>query len=403
MLATTAPNPGLAVVGQRTGDQSYLIDWLPSVSSEAMMIVQGLTQIRDSLRSQGKRYDLTGLFGDIEQSAEALAGGITLQASYHMSVLKVDRQSVWFGPLTTLSRVEEGLLEDQTRTSHLWRNVVRALSGIAIRNDLGIVEQLLPLPTVVIRRTNPADPAQERMVLFGLGPILAMEAIERDAPVTVLEFPDLPDYDARNIGLHLQVLLGSVSVEESFRQVTLMGEDYVSGRCSSDSQPFPEKASDLAEFLGCDPSYVYRMAQVWSLKATRRYISERQLSVNASYALVTKLRHHEDLLERGLQQAAANGLSVHETRVLAKRLAESLTRKEKRDPGKIQAKRLLTRLASLTHFLAEADALDPYLEDELAEQLTALVGLIQERVTERLDASVIALPHDDHAPLQRVD
>jgi hypothetical protein len=198
---------------------------------------------------------------------------------------------------------------------------------VAIRGDSGLVVQGLPIPLIVIARTNPNNPMQDLMLVWHLTPFLIARAHRTRNEWTTMHVvvrPDMPDGDVRNLGVHLRSESMPLTAFELVRQALLMYRDYEAGNMSTDAPPIITPR-ELAEAINCERSLVQKMETAVEVLRENEYFLSRQVSDTLASDVAQILRDYPDDLTRLIEQAVREKLSVREAKRLAREIKTERT------------------------------------------------------------------------------
>jgi hypothetical protein len=205
---------------------------------------------------------------DLVINWQSVPTGLGDDGPLHQFVEHVDPTRVW---------VDEALYvhsEDDLRgrTPEQERNLLDAYRLRQVKNDVGVTEQFVWSPLIVARRNNPQDRGQNLVLIRDLTTYqVAMKL--RWPRVEAIVYPELSDEDLRVIGLHLAMRGSAPSLEDLVRH--LLELDVLDVQATM-GRPMKGRVSmtltDAARLLGCDRSYLGRMAKYLKDEELRGFV-----------------------------------------------------------------------------------------------------------------------------------
>ncbi len=214
----------LALAPLTDAQAADLIDHLPAVQPEVAALTNAL------------------------QVFDRIPVGLGAHGPIHQAVERVRVAEIWADEdLYVFGEADEAKLSDEDI-----RNLLASYRDHAVTDATGYIRQHTFSPLILIARPNPARPTRQRLLLLrDLATLQAARLLEWDV-VEAIVYPDMSDFDIRNVGLHLALRATPPTRLEVLRQVLLMGEDWRRGRRAASSKR--PSQTDLAAILGCSQS-----------------------------------------------------------------------------------------------------------------------------------------------------
>jgi hypothetical protein len=205
---------------------------------------------------------------DLVINWQSVPAGLGDDGPLHQFVEHVDPTHIWVDEALYVHS-EEDL---RRRTSEQERNLLDAYRLRQVKNDVGVTEQFVWAPLIVARRLNPADRGQNLVLIRDLTTYqVAMKL--RWPRVEAIVYPELADEDLRVIGLHLAMRSSAPSLEDLVRhllELDMLDMQATVGRPNKGRARMT--LADAARLLGCDRSYLGRMAKYLKDDGLRGYV-----------------------------------------------------------------------------------------------------------------------------------
>lgn len=240
---------------------------------------------------------------DLVVKWERIPTGLGADGPLHQFVEEVPIAKIWIDhDLYVHSSADEAQLTEEEL-----RQLLASFQQRQVKNEVGTTEQHAWQPLLLVKRSNPTNHTQNLLLLRDLRTYTAAKRLKWPK-VEAIVYPELPDYDVRNVGLHLAMNASPPSLLEVMRHIFLQDMDWRRGRRAPDSPRPPMTQEDLARALGCSRSYISKLARLWRDQDLRALVGQNIVPIRVAIRATEALGRYPEEMKAVIAHIVAHRL-----------------------------------------------------------------------------------------------